>query len=91
MSKGITVMQKRSKRWILKRYPTGKRKRDSKDGFNGKERSNVYSRNLLHFSVPSVKVMRNILNRPQELDIFILFLKPMVSFLFRTKPRTFQR
>ena len=27
MSKGITVMQKRSKRWILKRYPTGKRKR----------------------------------------------------------------
>ena len=27
MSKGTTVMQKRSKRWILKRYPTGKRKR----------------------------------------------------------------
>ena len=37
---------------------------------------------LLYFTVPSVKVMRNILSSSfWELDIFILFLQPMVSFV----------
>lgn len=45
-----------------------------------KRNQTCYPVTVLHFTMPSVKVMRNILSASQELDIFILFLQPMVSF-----------